>query len=188
MFLDNTGYGSFSTFLSTNGNNGAFLIMQPGGNAGFHLTISGEKGPTGSMVLKFNTWYSVWGTYDGATITYYLFDLFGNLLETATASQSGAFTGNTDMFLAYDNARGYHMKMKASSIMIAHAAFSQADIQTFIRTRTLSTVNQALTYYWKLNDGSGAVIANTLGGVNGTTTGSPSWDSGVPIPNRMIAT
>lgn len=199
LFVDTTNFSNYPTFWSIGDNGGAFLIMNAPGTIGMHVKITTEKATntvgalSGTGKFKFNQFYWIAGSYDSTVgsnnLNIYIFDLLGNLIETATSTQSGTITyTSTSPVLAWSYVRGYYMKMRASRLLVANAAFTQAEMQTFIRTEALSTANAAVTTYWPLADGSGSTAVPKIGTGNGTLTGSPTWTSAVPIPNRTVVT
>jgi len=150
-----------------------------GGTLGLNHPVSGNT------VVTSNVWHHAAATYDGQTWKLYLDGVLDGTLTLSAArpprSDSIQHAALATAMNSTGVAAGFFQGVLDES-RIWNYARTQAEIQANLNQEITS--GTGLLGRWGMNEGSGATVNNSvLGGVNGTTVGSPTWVPGFPIPD-----
>ncbi len=150
-----------------------------GGTLGLNHPISANT------VVTSNVWHHAAATYDGQTWKLYLDGVLDGSLTLSAArpprSDSIQHAALATAMTSTGAAAGFFQGV-LDEARIWNYARTQADIQASMNQEI--TNGTGLLGRWGMNEGSGATVNNSvLGGVNGTTVGSPTWVAGFPIPD-----
>ncbi len=140
----------------------AVLRAENGGVLKFFIKQSnGTLASVSTPVLAAGEWLHVAGTYNGSTLRIYL-----NGLEvgSATAGVGGlaALNGGFDIGSSGESMRGC-----IDDLRVWNTARTQAQIKGN-RFQELTGAESGLIHYWKMDEGSGTLVADSKGGANGT--------------------
>ena len=168
-------------------NDGNFVMVQHfKDNSSLVWSISvgptdGALTPTGSLVV--GRWDHFAGTYDGTTNRIYQ---NGELVAEQAHIAGGPVGTGGDLFIGFwPSAWGFAGVI--DEVRIWNAVRTEAEIEAWM-SRPLTGSEPDLLGYWRLNEGSGQVIADATsfdnGGVLGATTAvepeDPQWTEPVP--------
>lgn len=133
---------------------------------------------TSNGTLTNGLWYHVAATWDGSTIALYI---NGNLDKSALLS--GPLTYDTSP--AFPAAIGCRYTLAASAfngfiddLRIYNRALTADEISS-IYNNTSSPPTSGLVFYLPLDEGTGTTTTDTVGGLVGTLTNGPTWQTQV---------
>jgi hypothetical protein len=132
---------------------------------------------TGPAVVM-NEWHHIAGVVDNVALKAYLY-VDGILKTTVTMSKPYIFGYGANKFTigAHSNQSGTCWPGQAADIRLWNHPRSAQEIKANMNS-TLSPNESGLVAYWKLNEGSGIVAADSLGGNDGILMGSSTWSEG----------
>jgi hypothetical protein len=147
---------------------------------------SGPNHPIGGVTrVRANTWYHAAVTYKVSTGKYTL--LLNGAVEKDTTLTAGITPASTSIQHA-----GIATAMTSTGAVAGYFAGLVDEARVWNRARGAQSVRDTmglelasaggLLGRWGLNEGSGTVAGNSVGGgVNGTLVGTPSWVAGSPF-------
>src|SRR6266545_3000463 len=153
-------------------------------NTGLTGNTPGLNHPVyGVTAIQNNVWYHAAATYDGATWRLYLNGsleaqlLVGQPPRSDSIQHAGLATAMT----SNGTAAGFFQGV-LDEARIWNVARTQAQIQATKNSEIIDPTPN-LIGRWGMNEGSGTVVANSAGSVNGTATNGPTWVPGFPMPD-----
>ena len=149
----------------------ASSLTMVGGEGWYHvaMVVDQESGSENSTVTGYlNGSSSGWTAGNGSVAD-----------DTFTMNGSGTDTDKSFMIGAVDNGPNQtkYFDSQIADVRVWDTARSQADIQADM-SRTLNGNETNLVGNWRLDEGSGTTVADSVsGGTNGTIGGSASWQA-----------
>jgi hypothetical protein len=131
--------------------------------------------------IQNNVWYHAAATYDGTTWRLYLDGILENELVLGVnrlpRSDSIQHAGIATAMTSTGAAAGYFNGV-IDEVRIWNTALPETEIQDNMYAE-IPCYTDGLIGHWKMNEGSGATIANSAGGaIPGTLTNGPIWTAG----------
>ncbi len=161
-------------------------LSDPGNNSGKVNALTTTATPAHWAT---GTWFHVVVVFDGSGATnadrlkiYFATQSAGHQLQVIDyfGTIPSALTNSTTS-LRFGEATGASMDGRIDDIRIWNIPKTIAQLDNGYKVELVDT-NPGLIGYWKCNDGSGATVAATIGGFNGTiTNGTPTWSSEIPF-------
>mgnify|MGYP002651373728 CR=1 FL=1 len=128
-------------------------------------------------------WTHVAVTYDAATTT---MKLYRDGILVSTNTGVAANYNNETVFLASHSSGSSLINGLMDEVRIWTVALTAAQLKQYMHSGPPVSAS-GLAAYYKCNDGSGAVLTNATGGVNGTLQNAPLWlASAVAGPGNAI--
>ena len=134
----------------------------------------------GAGAVSQNVWHHAAATYDSTQFCLYLDGVLnGTCTATSQTPRSdsiqapaiGTASDSTGVLAGFFAGR-------VDEVRIWNVARTQQQIQGSMNSELTS--GTGLIGRWGMNDGAGTSVAGSVGGINGTTTGGPTWVSGAP--------
>ncbi len=137
---------------------------------------------TSTTFLNLNTWYHVAGTFDGDTLKCYI---NGNLAGTTpfkgTIRDSSAYDLKIGRLAYTGIGQDRFFNGKIDEVRIWNRALSQSELQSNMNNHIDPAIQTGLVGYWRFNEATGTIIADSSGNnLNGTLT-STTWNTSVPF-------
>jgi Concanavalin A-like lectin/glucanases superfamily len=140
----------------------------------------GSEWAESSSAISLNTWYLVTGVWDSSSNYLYLY-VNGSLVASAHSGDPPLSGGGVPLHLGNGQYTNAPINGTMDDARIYNRALSAADIKTLYTSTggTSGDINSNLVGYWKLDEASGTVAADSSGNSNtGTTYNSPTWAAG----------
>ena len=171
--------------------NGYVLRCGSNGKLSFNIGTAAQWQEAVSLsLMSLNKWYHVVGTYDGTTLKIYIDGEQVGLLNYTGSINPSTYPINIGK-LTYSTVGGDRaFSGKIDEVRIWNTALSLSTIRAWMCKKvTSSHPNYSnLKGYWKFDEGSGTITADSSGnGNNGTLTNSPVWvTSGAPLGDASV--
>lgn len=151
-------------------NHGLTLGFRPNGTFTFAFWSNDLDTPT--AYTDTNEWHHWAGTYDAATAARKIYR-DGQLVASDNAAANYQGTGSLSLG-ALPNAHHFHGQM--DEVRLWHGVRTEAAIQSNM-FQSLTGTEPGLAAYWRFDEGSGTVVADSAGSNDGTLLGGGSWPS-----------
>jgi hypothetical protein len=167
-------------------NDGYGLIVNPDGTAGFEVNGGGTGLVNSSLTVLDGAWNHVAGTYDKDSGMLYI---YVNGVPNGSTAYSSPITYDPEPRNRIGGTGGSgnrHFEGEIDEVRVWNVARTPQQIQDN-QCETLDPTNHpSLVAYWRMNEGSGIVVADlTSNGNDGTALNGPIWilDSICPEPD-----
>ena len=154
------------------GGAGRFIVAVKDGKAGMFI---GGTWITGTVAIPFDTWTHIAVTRNSTTWTIYI---DGALYKTATGNAN--VLDNTGFMIGNITSSGPGFRGLISDVRVWNSVRTQPQISSSRNVR-LSGSEAGLIHYWRLNEGAGSTVTDSVAAANGTISGA-SWSSSSDLP------
>lgn len=177
---------SFSFWFRLNavGNNGTFIFqnvkyivnLDAQGKITFALYTPDWKAVNSGVSNRVldTDWHHVAMTYDGSEMKIYL----DGLQRTSTPNTGDLRSSTSDVYIGKQTTSKPFTGIIDEMLMYERALTETEILQIYGSTPDPGSGENALVSYWNLNENTGTIANDSLGGNNGTITGA-SWGEGI---------
>ena len=185
MRIKTSGWSSdpaiFSNKNWSNGLNKGFVVAgnTDGSTWKFNIGDGTNRIDIDGGIIDDDEWHHIAITYDADGDKHVYQD--GNLINTSSANISSATNTGLDLALMQDGNLNYGSSLASdiSELRIWNRALSQSDIQSYSCSSVDNThpSYNSLVHHWKVDEGSGNIIADSKGTNDGLSNSTINWSS-----------
>jgi len=184
---DNRGFGGVISFI--NGYFGNRLLLDEDAQ-----TILFETATVSNAIVDCsytlpgtvfsNTWHHFGVVYDGSQMQIY-FD--GSPVGTPVSQSGTLLSGGGKPLIGLGSSNAYFLHGNVAELALYNSALSASDISNVYNNGANTVTTNQISYY-KFNEGSGHIIHDSTGSINGQIINDQLWSTDVhsPLPNPSI--